>query len=506
MDLQLIPDIGARWDNGSLLWSGRGGQGALWEQRSPIDQSLIQAVSLLAPEELDALAAPNASLPGLDQAEFQAFCLRLSASLEMHAPLLEEAMLLETGFVRADCWEMMSGSLCYVRDFLSTVSGVQASLVRPIAYEALSGKRRIRCAVAPWGTVAVVLPQNAFLLVALTCLLNALYTGNRVILRAPQQSARSAALLATVVEQAGPPAGAVSVVLTRAKDFLEALYRTDAPCLIHYMGSSAHAPDIMAQAFHSRKGVVIDGQGNGWVYVADDACLETAAAVLTQGAIRYNGQTCTSVNGAIIAPALFPLLRERLLAVWGGLRAGNPITQEAAVGPLFDDMQAQSCLELIEASGGKILCGGQRDGNLLAPTLIETPLPRSGLVTHGVFGCALWITPGTEEDFASWWTHNQYPLCAGVLSPSAHHSAWQSRLSNLARLTVNGDPSIEYLFEPWGGYAASGSNPVSLWMNKYQRIVQVDEPAKKLYRKFGFLPKIWAWNSHPAPEKPTQPT
>ena len=59
--------------------------------------------------------------------------------------------------------------------------------------------RQIRLVPSPWGTVVVILPQNAFLILAVTTLLNALAAGNRVILRAPLQSARSAALLSVVL-------------------------------------------------------------------------------------------------------------------------------------------------------------------------------------------------------------------------------------------------------------------------------------------------------------------
>lgn len=69
----------------------------------------------------------------------------------------------------------------------------------------------------------------------------------------------------------------------------------------------------------------------------------------------------------------------------------------------------------------------------------------------------------------------QYPLCAGVLSASAEAPWWLARLPNVARLTVNGDPSIEDVFAPWGGYPGSGANPVGPWHEKYQRTVQVDE-------------------------------
>jgi acyl-CoA reductase-like NAD-dependent aldehyde dehydrogenase len=144
---------------------------------------------------------------------------------------------------------------------------------------------------------------------------------------------------------------------------------------------------------------------------------------------------------------------------------------------VFDTDQAAWCEQRIAQSGGQILCGGQRQDHLLAPTLVERPNPHSPLVCEGLFGPALWIRPGDKEDFACLWRTNRFPLAAGVLSPSAHASEWLARLPHLARLSLNGDPSVEHVFEPWGGYAGSGNNPVSHWHEKYQRVVQVDTTA-----------------------------
>ncbi len=220
---------------------------------------------------------------------------------------------------------------------------------------------------------------------------------------------------------------------------------------------------------------MIDGEGNGWVWVGEDAPLEPSVETITAGALRYNGQSCTSINGAIIHPSIYRAMRERLVDRWGQLRAGNPLEEAVEVGPLFEETQAAACEQRLAESGGSILCGGGRQGNLLPPTLVEKPDPESALVTEGVFGSALWIAPGDPETFRRLWRQNRFPLCAGVLSPTAEAGAWAD-LPNLARLVVNGDPSQEHIFEPWGGYPASGANPVDHWPAKYQRLVQIDAP------------------------------
>ena len=160
----------------------------------------------------------------------------------------------------------------------------------------------------------------------------------------------------------------------------------------------------------------------------------------------------------------------------GGACDSAILCENVQVGPLFDSAQADRCLERMNTSGGEILCGGQTQGNLLLPTLVERPDPTSDLVREGLFGPALWIAPGERDEFAEWWLNNRFPLCAGVFSPTPEASWWQHRLPNLARLCINGDPSLEYPFEPWGGYPASGVNPVGTWREKYLRVLQIDAP------------------------------
>ncbi len=102
-------------------------------------------------------------------------------------------------------------------------SRVQNAPAAPIFYEANGQKRSINLVRVPWGTVAIILPQNAFLIVGLTAVFNGLATGNRVILRAPLQSARSALLLARALKNADVPQNAVSMVLCKSKEFVTAL-------------------------------------------------------------------------------------------------------------------------------------------------------------------------------------------------------------------------------------------------------------------------------------------
>ncbi|HEX8235456.1 MAG TPA: aldehyde dehydrogenase [Abditibacteriaceae bacterium] len=468
----LVPPLSAEWPLSSLVWGKRAGLGTAVELKSPVDKTLIQQVNLLRDDEREALLSPQAVLSRPHCDELKQFCERFHAALlEWHCNLLE-ATQLETAFIRSDCEEVLEGVLAYVRDFPGTLQSIETAT---LPYDCGPQKRQIRLVPTAWGTVAVVLPQSAFLILGVTCMLNALAAGNRVILRTPLQCARSAALLSEALQTAQPPQDAVSVVLTRGKEFTDALFRSSSPQLLHYLGSSRHAASLLSESFTHAKPSIVDGEGNVWVWVAEDADPGGVAQILTEGALRYNGQTCTSINGVVLHPTLYANVKERLIARWKQLRSGNPLTEDVHVGPLMDEEQSAWCERRVAESGGTVLCGGTREGNLLQPTLVEAPDWNSELVREGLFGPTLWIAPGEAEEFAGHWPSNRFPLCAGVISPSADANYWLQRLSDVARLCINGDPSIEYIFEPWGGYPTSGVNPVSTWLQKYQRVVAIDE-------------------------------
>ena len=470
--MTVVP-IGEVWRHSNLIWGDFPVIGNQSSYFSPIDGRLIQQVDVLSSPDLDALFQFPASPPCWTESDIHDFAHRLQVELKALAPDLSEATQWETAFSTRDCEELVEGTLGYLEGFSDYYRQVSTPVPITLAYSAASQGRKIVLKSCPWGTIAVMMPQNAALLVSVICLLNALITGNRIVLRAPLQCSRTAAFLGHAVAQAKPPQGSVSIVVAKGREFLDAAHAAQSPLLVHYLGASQFGGDILKNAFTGQKPALVDGTGNTWIWVGEKNDPHHVAEVLTGGATRYNGQTCTSINGAIIHPALYEEVSRLLQQGWSQLRAGD--TREgASIGGLFDVSQAQTCLERVGESRGQMLCGGHVAGNFLEPTLVESPNPDSDLVREGVFGPVLWIRAGNREDFVAQWPANHYPLCAGVLDSDAEEKWWLARLPNLARLVLNGDPSIEHIYEPWGGYPASGANGVSFWHQKYQRTVSLD--------------------------------
>lgn len=459
------PGLGERWAAPSLVWGSQTGNGPVFQAPAAADGHVVQAVELLSPEDLSSLF-DQAPLPpnGFD---FAPFCSRLKPVLSEMSEELVRSLIIETGFVRTDAEEIVAATIGYLEELPGLlVEPRKTERVREYDWE---GRRGIDLVGAPWGLVAIVLPHNAFLPLAVSCAIAARIAGNAVVLRAPSQSARSAALFASALRQAGLENVGISVALASGREFIDALIASSTPTLLHFFGGSGAVGRLLPQCFQVGRSAVFDGQGNVWAYVGKSHPVETVER-LVSGAFRFNGQTCTSINGIVVHPDVYDSVRDRLLGRVSSLEKGSQI------GCLFDVAQAEACIETVNQSGGRVMTGGNFQGSFLEPTLVEVPDPGSSLVREGVFGGVVWIAKGDEAEFAYRWRHNRYPLCAAVFETDCSRQRWLGRLPGVARLCINGDPSVEDMFEPWGGYGGSGTSPVESFVDKYTRRVQVDAP------------------------------
>jgi len=295
------------------------------------------------------------------------------------------------------------------------------------------------------------------------------------VLRPSLQCAASAVVLADLVEQSGPPASSVLIVNSLAAEFAKASYVADDVDLIHYIGSNQHALSVFTDAFAAKKSCLLDGQGNGVLYVDRTFPVADAVRLITAGATRFNGETCTSVNGVLVEPEAYPAIRDGLVEAFRALAVGDPADTGTQVGPLFSQAQAQRLTHDLRAEAtSRVLCGGDAFGAYFTPAVVDGVSRGSVLAREGLFGPALWIQPVPEGELFEWLRANQFPLSDTILSTDSELIRAFAMNSRAARITVNQDPSVESMFEPWGGYPPSGLNPVSFWIEKYRQAFQLD--------------------------------
>jgi acyl-CoA reductase-like NAD-dependent aldehyde dehydrogenase len=167
---------------------------------------------------------------------------------------------------------------------------------------------------------------------------------------------------------------------------------------------------------------------------------------------------------------------------------GEPHDVRTQVGPLFSAEHAAGLArDLRRGSELRLLCGGASQGAYFAPAVVEGVALDHALVRQGLFGPAVWIHPVRPAQVFDWLRANAFPLSDTVLSTRPEVIESFALNSRAARICINEDPSIESMFEPWGGYPPSGLNPVSTWIEKYRQSYQIDGRPASLGEPFRSL-------------------
>lgn len=453
-----------------------------YEVISPVTGKSINKVTLVSKEEIaQALQDLSSSTISPSTSEVFDFLKRLRDQILVHKDLFFEKTYLETGFIARDSMEIISSTIEFLSDFETYIK--EKPFSDRIVRHSYSGRseRDMRITHRPFRYIAAVVPQNASFTLSIIIIASALFSGSRVILRPSLQCASTGALLAEVVINSNPPKSCIQIINSMANDFLEACYNSPGVDLVHYIGSNRYALPVLTQAFAAGKACILDGQGNGMLYLDDTFPIEDAVRIITSGAIRFNGQTCTSINGVLIRDTVYNSVKEALVKSFRELRMGHPLDPDVKVGPLFSKDQAIRLKKGFEAtSNARLLCGCDVEGAYFRPSILEGIRLQDQIVREGFSGPAIWIQPIRENSLWDWLKANRFPLSDTVLSNNNELIRDFARNSRAARICVNEDPTVESMFEPWGGYPPSGLNPVSLWAEKYRQAFQLDGKINKI--------------------------
>jgi acyl-CoA reductase-like NAD-dependent aldehyde dehydrogenase len=153
-------------------------------------------------------------------------------------------------------------------------------------------------------------------------------------------------------------------------------------------------------------------------------------------------------------------MRKALTRATAAVRHGDPSNSRVVCGPVIDAANADRIEQWIAdgvSSGGRMLTGGERSGNLVTPTLLEEVPSDRPVVADEVFGPVAVLDP--YEDFAqalNMVNLSRYGLQAGVFTndTSKVQEAW-------ARIEVGGIihndvPTWRTDPMPYGGVKGSG--------------------------------------------------
>jgi acyl-CoA reductase-like NAD-dependent aldehyde dehydrogenase len=209
-----------------------------------------------------------------------------------------------------------------------------------------------------------------------------------------------------------------------------------------------------------RKRVKLELGNSTPVIVAADADLDAAATKLAANAFAFAGQSCISVQRVYVEEPAFDAFVKAFVPKVEALKVGDPADDATDVGPVIDeDARARigSWIEEAQASGGKVLAGGET-GELLKPTVIAHVGDDQKVSCEEVFGPVVILNrAGSVDEAIERANGTRFGLQAGIFTTSLDTALRAAEQLEFGGVTVNEAPTFRSDQMPYGGIKASGN-------------------------------------------------
>ncbi len=309
----------------------------------------------------------------------------------------------------------------------------------------------------PIGACSFIAPFNFPLNLAAHKMAPAIAAGCPFVLKPASLTPIGALMIGEVLAETDLPQGAFSILPCHREG--ASLFTTDERLkLLSFTGSAAVGWKLKQQA--GKKPVVLELGGNAAVVVDEDADLDDAVERITVGAFYQSGQSCIGVQRILIHQRVYDDFRQRLVAATTNLKMGDPKDESTFIGPMISAQEAERLErwinEAVEA-GGRLLCGGTRDGAMLEATLLEGVPEELNLCAEEAFGPVAVLSKFHSFDEAIRKVNDsQFGLQAGIFTRDwvKVQQAWDE--IEVGGVVVGDVPSWRVDNMPYGGVKESG--------------------------------------------------
>jgi len=309
----------------------------------------------------------------------------------------------------------------------------------------------------PIGPCSFISPFNFPLNLAAHKVAPALAVGCPFVLKPASRTPLGALIIGEILAETDLPTGAFSI-LPCSRDGADPFTTDDRLKLLSFTGSPEVGWALKAKA--GKKRVILELGGNAACIVDADADLEDAVDRIIFGAFYQSGQSCVGVQRIIVHADVYDDFRERLVAKTKKLAVGDPKEETTFIGPMISEKEAARLDDWIHeavASGGTLLCGGNREGAMLEATLLEDVSKDQQVCRNEAFGPVAVLSPFTDFNYALAEVNDSvFGLQAGIFTRDIYkaHQAWDTL--DVGGVVIGDVPSWRVDNMPYGGVKDSG--------------------------------------------------
>lgn len=309
----------------------------------------------------------------------------------------------------------------------------------------------------PIGLIAGIAPFNFPMNLAVHKLAPAIAAGCPIILKPASSTPLSCLELAKIIDQAGLPKGAVSI-LPMNRQTGNLLVTDERFKLLSFTGSPEVGWKMKAQS--GKKKVVLELGGNAAVIVTQHGDLKTAIQKSVMGAFAYSGQICIHAQRFIVHTSILTDFTEGLKQAALGLKAGDPLDSTTDIAHMIDEENAKRVEAWIKEAvekGATVVCGGKRNGNYVEPTILLNCNNSMNVYAEEVFGPVICINSyNTIEEAIHQVNDTRFGLQCGIFTDLISELDACFKKAEVGGVIHNDVPTLRFDHMPYGGVKDSG--------------------------------------------------
>lgn len=311
----------------------------------------------------------------------------------------------------------------------------------------------------PLGVAALIVPWN-HPQASLTLKLGpALAAGCTVVIKPAAETALDVFAFAEASLAIGMPPGVINIV-PGGRETGQALVAHPGIDKISFTGSAEAGRQIASAGGQRLIPVTLELGGKSAAIVLESADLDKAFTSLRHAIFDNSGQICAMMS-RVLAPAnMYDEVRDRLVALAGDLKVGDPHDESTELGPLVSGRiheRVSGMVDRARAAGATVLTGGQSlpdAGYFYAPTVITGAAEDSEIVQEEIFGPVVTLMPYTDVDDAVRIANDSHYGLAGAVYGAEDEILGVARRIRTGSIGLNGyRPDFN---TPYGGYKDSG--------------------------------------------------
>lgn len=310
----------------------------------------------------------------------------------------------------------------------------------------------------PCGVIAAIAPFNFPLNLVCHKVGPAIAAGNSVILKPASDTPLVSLKLVEILLEAGLPPMGISCLTGSGSLIGEKICSDPRVRKISFTGSKEVGERICAVA--GLKKVTMELGSNCPLVVLPDADLDEVANLAVSSAYTNAGQVCISAQRLIVMDSVREGLIETMKPKVEALKVGDQLLEETGIGPMVrksDASRVESWIQEAVDDGAHLVCGGERDGALMQPTLLDGATPDMRVCREELFGPAVSVMSVSSIDEAIRLANDtEFGLSAGLFTKDIDAAMRFAREVDSGNIHINWGPLWRTDAMPYGGMKGSG--------------------------------------------------